>query len=651
MGICWDFPLLGSSSKRGTNDAAITMFKLSGDMDGLAREVCQNSLDARRHDLPSDKAVTVKFSLVNVRRDDFDMFAGYADALAGARAYWKDNPLGNEDISTFLDNVENALSGEEIPVLVMSDYGTTGLNGVDAAPNEVSYWDLLLNTEGISIKQDNNSAGSFGIGKNAPFAYSSLNMVFYNTYATDGGRAFQGVTHLVTTQRKVAGRPRPTSDTGKYLFLEDEYTWRPILPSDGSALANIDAFKRDEYGTDVAIFGFKKHLYENWEKQIAVALLKNFVMAIMDGKLEAVVESDEQAYTISADTLEKLLFTVFKDESHLKYTRQIYETIKEGSASEAKIAEDGDLTIYMRYEDRYSQSLSRFRSTGMLINTTTSDCLPHFSVVVVVNDVGERLLSETLRAAEPPQHTEWRGKWITDNQTLRNRANRYIRGIRSAVQSVLDEFERADIAESMDAGIGDYIPDATDQTGLGAGSDGLKMDLKIKTIRSKDGSSLYNNQLQSAATSSGTDVDSPAVKAGKKKRKKKSKKKINVVKPSKGDSPGVSPSKGKVRVAVPNIVDHRTFLVGGTKYKLYIESEQPYDNVFIQYSAGREDDSEDSLQIKDYKAEGQPLATGGFDRIGPISLRAGSNDIYIDFADEEVLAVVPVFTMEVHDGE
>ena len=51
MGICWDFPLLGSSSLRGTNDAAITMFKGSGDMDGLAREVCQNSLDARRKDL------------------------------------------------------------------------------------------------------------------------------------------------------------------------------------------------------------------------------------------------------------------------------------------------------------------------------------------------------------------------------------------------------------------------------------------------------------------------------------------------------------------------------------------------------------------------------------------------------------------------
>ena len=651
MAICWDFPLLGSSSKRGTNDAAITMFKGSGDMDGLAREVCQNSLDARRKELPVEEPVTVKFSLINIKRDDFDMFSGFAEAVAGARSYWENNPLGNKDISEFLDNVEHALEAEEIPVLVMSDYGTTGLNGVYPKPNEVSYWDLLLNTEGISIKPDSNSAGSFGIGKNAPFAYSSLNMVFYNTYATDGGRAFQGVTHLVTTQRDVAGQPRPASDTGKYLFMEDEYSWRPILPSDNCTLAGIDAFERVEYGTDVAVFGFKKHLYEDWEKQIAVALMKNFVMAIMDGKLEAVVESPDASYTINSDTLEDLLFSSFRDEIQLKYTRQIYETIKDGSKTLAKIAEDGDLTIYMRYEDRYSQSLSRFRSTGMLINTTTNDCLPHFSVVVVVNDVGDQLLSETLRAAEPPQHTEWKGKWIVDNQPLRNRAYKYIRGIRNAVQSVLDEFERADIADSMDAGIGGYIPDATDQTGLGEGSDGLRVDIKINAINGKDGRSLYSSQYQSGATSTGTSVDSPAVKAGDKKHRKKTKKKIPVVKPGAGGSSGVSPAKGKVRIATPEIVDHRTFLVGGTKYKLHVETEKAYENVYIRYSAGREDNGEDSLQIRDYKQEGKPLVTGPLDQIGPVGLNVGSNDFYIDFVDEEILAVVPVFTMEVRDGE
>ena len=463
----------------------------------------------------------------------------------------------------------------------MSDFGTTGLNGVNPKPGETSFWDLLLNTEGISIKQDSSSAGSFGIGKNAPFAYSSLNLVFYNTFATDGGRAFQGVTHLVTTQRQIEGKMRPANDTGKYLFMEDQYTWRPILPSDGCPLASIDAFSREEYGTDVAIFGFKEDLYEDWEKQIAIALLKNFVMAIMDGKLRAVVESPSCAYEVSEETLERHLFQTFKDEPQLKYTRQIYETVRDGIRVDTKIVEEDDLTIYMRYEDRYSQSLSRFRSTGMLINTTTSDCLPHFSVVVVVNDVGESKLSKTLRDAEPPQHTEWRGKWAK-TQASKNRANKYIRAIRGEVQKVLDEFERADIADSMDAGIGSYIPDATDKTGLGEGSDGLRTDVRINAISTEDGQPLYRSQYQSAATSTGAGIDAPAVKAGKKKRRKKTNKKIDVVKPGEGQKSGVSPARGKVRIATPNIIDHRTFLVGGTKYKLHVESEQDYENVFIQ---------------------------------------------------------------------
>ena len=650
MGVCWDFPLLGSNSLRGTNDAAITMFKGSGDMDGLAREVCQNSLDARRRDLPDDEPVTVKFSEIYIKKSDFDMFSGYEEALVGAQEYWDESPLRNEDITSFLESVEASLVADEIPVLVMSDFGTTGLNGVARKPGETSFWDLLVNTEGISIKQDNSSAGSFGIGKNAPFAYSSLNLVFYNTFATDGGRAFQGVTHLVTTQREIARKKLPASDTGKYLFMEDEYTWRPILPSDECPLAGIDVFARSEYGTDVAIFGFKEDLCKDWEKQIAVALLKNFVMAIMDGKLRAAVESLSCRYEVSKDTLEGLLFQSFKDEPQLKYTRQIYETVKGGSKTETKIAEEGDLTIYARYEDGYSQSFSRFRSTGMLINTTTSDCLPHFSVVVVVNDAGECRLSRALRQAEPPQHTEWRGKWAK-TQTAKNRANRYIRAIRAEVQKVLDEFEQMDVVDSIDAGIGGYIPDTTDKTGLGEGSDGLKTDVKIRTIVTEDGCFLYGNQYQNAATSAGTAIDFPAVKAGKKRRQKKTKKKIAAVNPDRGQKIGVSPSKGQVRIVTPSIIDHRTFLVGGTKYKLHVSSDRDYENVYVRYSAGREDNGEDALQILSYKQEGQPPVRGSFDRIGPITLQKGSNSIFIDFVDKEVLAVMPTFTMEVRDAD
>ena len=53
-------------------------------MDSLAREICQNSLDARRRDLPADEPVRVEFRLVEIRKDDHhDVFGGYEEALRG----------------------------------------------------------------------------------------------------------------------------------------------------------------------------------------------------------------------------------------------------------------------------------------------------------------------------------------------------------------------------------------------------------------------------------------------------------------------------------------------------------------------------------------------------------------------------------------
>lgn len=188
--VCWDFPLLGTGNETGNNIAAITMFKGTGIMDGLAREICQNSLDAKNKALPDNIPVRVVFELVEIEKNKFDLFKGYEDAIDNCIAYWNKNPLSTEKIRDFLNSIKHYLNSSIIPMLNISDYNTVGLKGVNAADNEISYWNLLVNSEGISIKQDDTSAGSFGIGKNAPFAYSALNLVVYNTLAEDGGRAF-----------------------------------------------------------------------------------------------------------------------------------------------------------------------------------------------------------------------------------------------------------------------------------------------------------------------------------------------------------------------------------------------------------------------------------------------------------------------------
>lgn len=651
--ICWDFPLLGSGNESGSNIAAITLFNVgAGIMDSLAREVCQNSLDAKNKKLASDIPVKVKFELQYIKQSDFPMFSGYSDAIRRSREYWENSPLKNDDIIAFLDYIENALSKEQIPVLVMSDYNTTGLRGVNAAENEKSFWNLLVNTEGISIKEDKSSAGSYGIGKNAPFAYSALNLVFYNTLATDGGRAFEGVARLATTTRDCGGKKRKTQPIGKYLYLENEYDWRPILPADNCPLANLPMFERTEgeYGTDVAVFGFKEEEYSDWETLLASAVIKNFIIAIKDGKLEIEIKSSKRSFEICKKNLEDYLFNELKDLPELKYTRQIYKTLTDPDKREdVKIAEERDLSIFVKYSETYSQSLSRFRSTGMLINTTTGDVLPHFSVVVIVNDVEEGKLSTTLRAAEPPQHTEWRAKHVKNNETLKNRAGRYIRAIAKEVDKVLDAFDPVNVETIVDAGLGSYLADETSDKQLGEGTDGLITDVKVSKIIRQDGRVIYDSSYESATGATGTPSGGSAFKAGDKKRKKRRKKKLKTVIPGEGNKKGVAPGNGKVRVINPDVTDHRTFYLGGNRYRLFAESSKEYDNFYIQYFATRDDLSSDKdpLVIKSIKVNNMPSVALNSTKAGPFKLEAGDNTIHVEFENHELMAVTPVFTAEV----
>ena len=99
--IRWDFPLLGTASLSGSNNAAITMFKGTGVMDGLAREICQNSLDAKRKDLPDEVPVKMKFELVYLEKSKYPLFSEYENMVDNAISFWNNHPLRTPDIESF----------------------------------------------------------------------------------------------------------------------------------------------------------------------------------------------------------------------------------------------------------------------------------------------------------------------------------------------------------------------------------------------------------------------------------------------------------------------------------------------------------------------------------------------------------------------
>ena len=64
----WHFPARDGGTRQGYNDGGIATFKGADLYNNLAREICQNSLDAKAED---KKHVVVKFNLTFIEKNKF----------------------------------------------------------------------------------------------------------------------------------------------------------------------------------------------------------------------------------------------------------------------------------------------------------------------------------------------------------------------------------------------------------------------------------------------------------------------------------------------------------------------------------------------------------------------------------------------------
>lgn len=191
--LAWRFPQLDGGEEHGINDGGIATFKGSELYDNLAREICQNSLDAKA---PGKETVVVEFNSVSLKKSQHSALMGLDAIVRDCEDYWREK--SEPKLDAFLAEAKEKLSRDEIDFLVISDYNTMGLSGARVDIRQKSVWRALTHSSGVTQKEQG-SGGSYGIGKNAPFACSSFRTIFYNTFALDDGvKAFQGVARLVT---------------------------------------------------------------------------------------------------------------------------------------------------------------------------------------------------------------------------------------------------------------------------------------------------------------------------------------------------------------------------------------------------------------------------------------------------------------------
>ncbi len=427
MNICWNFPSNNDGKISGISEAGIETFR--GELlKSLAKEICQNSLDAV---LDSKKRVLIEFKLYNIPLKEDRRISSLEEIFNLAKNYWQ----GNEKTIRFLEKAEKNFKKEKIRVLRISDYNTTGLTGSDKKKN--STWNNLVKSTGVSDKTGS-SGGSYGIGKSAPFACSDLRTLFYNTLDKDGLEAFQGVANLVSFEKEDI----VTQGTGYYGNSKDN-----------TAIRNMDSFgayTRKESGTDIYIIGFLDD--EEWKKKVVEAILENFLISILNDNIEIKVE----------DILinkENLSFLMEKYKEDIELTYEYYQVLmeKDSQALEIEFKDLGKFKLYLLIKKDFKRRILISRSNGMKIfdkNRISSSI--QFSGVCILED---DKLNSYFREMETPQHDNWE----SDRHRNPKEAEKMKKEFFSILREKVKEKGKETILDEMDAvGVGEYLPDIND---------------------------------------------------------------------------------------------------------------------------------------------------------------------------------------------
>ncbi len=621
------FPASGGYRQAYTNND-IEGFKGEELFDNLVREIIQNALDAKRDDCTD--AVRVKFRVENLAKDKYDVFKTYNSCIKGCRRFWGES--ADKKLLRFLDGADSIIEKDLIPTFVASDYNTKGLVGSQNGRLD-SPWEALTNEDGVSAAKSESSGGSYGIGKNAPFACSSLSMVFYNTYAIDEKKAFTGVAKLATLYDE---NDDEKQRIGKYQKYNDETNkMEPIYAEDQCELR--DLFERDEYGTDVIVSGFNQ---TNWVDNVKKAVIRHFFVAIKEEKLVVEILDNGLTYLINSIHLPEIV-SGYKGDSSMNITIQLYTALTQPDKIEQlSILEENDLELYIKSCPDYSRTIANFRDTGMLVGQKSRRIFQHYAAVIIVR---KEKLSGLLKDTEPPRHNRWDYKLITGDELKERRklAKQCIEKIDELVLEVLKKQFEVITEDSVDAeGFGDYLPDDVDELGgAGAGDDALRAKIKIGKVQT-----LRRNE---------TTKNTPGEKdEGKEVEGEVHNNDINpdpyhdrfpkpVIPDDDGETPGVIQGEGPKSIIIPIMRAQRAFPVSVDQglYKIILVPDDNYKNMYINCFALGEDGSKDKVKILSMKHNGTPINLKD-NCAGPISIDKDINSIfYAKFDTNEKLTL------------
>lgn len=437
-------PNTGGESE-GLSDSGVENFR-DKPFTAVARETGQNSRDAR---LDLTKPVRLTFDVVTMKSSEFPSIDEFRKAarlcLTKATKSKKEKEKG------FFTQAVRALDAPEIKILRIADYNTTGVRG---PCEEGKPFHALAKSDGVSAKEDINSGGSFGIGKNAAFALSDIQTAFISTrYMDDGGHEqvlCMGKTLFISH----------TGDDGKerrrkgYWGKIDGYM--PL----GNPAEIPKWLLRESQGTSIFSICMRDNRTD-WRYEMAAAIIINFFCAIERQEME--FEIDNGSLKINRNTLQAL----FQDPKVLEAVklhnagvafdaaRILHGCLIDEKTTLAILDVPGLGKVQMRIllRDGLGYTIGIIRN-GMYITDNLAKFnepfkrFPLYKEFAIVIEPDTQAEGEWFKRLENPQHDDLSAERITDPD-LRAQGKRAFERLATKIRDKIKELARSEPTNSM----------------------------------------------------------------------------------------------------------------------------------------------------------------------------------------------------------
>lgn len=441
----WNHPIDESDQWDGFNEGNIEHFR-GRPLMHLAREAIQNALDAKKTD-----CVKVEICLHKV---DTYSVPDIEELRRNLKLCYEASQLESDKANIFFNNAVEELGNNQINVLEISDYNTIGMIG--PSENGTPYY-AYMKAKGQSRKESSTAAGSYGIGKFAPYAVSNIRTIFVSTIYEETGGSYKQLTqgksilisHDENDMRKMGTGFWGIREKCKPVEMINDY-----LPSWLQRANNENELCNT--GTKLTILCFD--IQSAWQELLTVSVAENFFGAICSGELEVSIDrrtilNKESILSFFNNTELRTLIEDLQDEpekfDNSKHYLEALINEEEVIIEESETQELGLVEVRILLGEGLPRKVCVLRN-GMFITDRLSrlKSFSDFKEFVAVVQCKSQKGNELLRAMEPPRHDDFEPERLIPSE--RNKGAKALKDLSIWIRDMLKRHAKEPVSDKAE---------------------------------------------------------------------------------------------------------------------------------------------------------------------------------------------------------